>query len=447
MTFTRCLLVACLGILFFGSDLNAQQLASSPSSEVVPRLVNFSGNATDVHGKAISGIAGATFAIYKDQYEGAPLWMETQNVHADTDGHYSVQLGATKSEGMPLELFTTPEARWLGVRINGGEEQPRVLLVSVPYALKAADAETLGGKPLSAFQLAPVESNNNARSQEVQPTVTDQPFEITCANGTACKTGFIPQFSTNGGSAKVTDSIITRSGSTIGIAGNETVTGSVSARTVSGMLGVTGISPNGNPAVSGTNSSSGYGVFGTSSIEPAIWGENTGTTGGIADGVHGVANSANSSGVAGVNVAGGIGIYGTGGTGVFGTGSSFGFATDSNAQQARTAGGWVKAMVYINGEVSPPSIVGCFNSTLAGAAASTPPCGFTVKGVGSGLYDVDFGFTVIDRFYSATLGFTTGSTNPTIKAVPSSAFETQVDVGIADTNFNGSPSYFTLIVF
>src|SRR5207245_7367940 len=33
-------------------------------------------------------------------------------------------------------------------------EQPRVLLLSVPYALKAADAETIGGLPPSAFVLA-----------------------------------------------------------------------------------------------------------------------------------------------------------------------------------------------------------------------------------------------------------------------------------------------------
>jgi len=44
--------------------------------------------------------------------------------------------------------------RWLGVTINGGQEQPRVLLLSVPYALKAADAETIGGLPPSAFALA-----------------------------------------------------------------------------------------------------------------------------------------------------------------------------------------------------------------------------------------------------------------------------------------------------
>ena len=52
-----------------------------------------------------------------------------------------------------MELFASGESRWLGVQANvpGEREQPRVLLVSVPYALKAADAETLGGLPAAAF--------------------------------------------------------------------------------------------------------------------------------------------------------------------------------------------------------------------------------------------------------------------------------------------------------
>lgn len=124
------------------------------STAVVPRLVNFSGRAIDATGKPVSGIAGVTFSIYKDQYEGAPLWMETQNVQANAKGNYVVQLGAITPDGLPLELFTSGDARWLGVRVNGGEEQPRVLLMSVPYALKAADAQTLGGLPPSAFALA-----------------------------------------------------------------------------------------------------------------------------------------------------------------------------------------------------------------------------------------------------------------------------------------------------
>ena len=118
--------------------LNAQQAGTSSPSAAVPRLVNYSGRALGAEGKVISGITGITFAIYKNQYEGAPLWMETQNVTADAKGNYTVQLGASKSDGLPLDLFSTGEARWLGVRVNGGEEQPRVLLLSVPYALNSS---------------------------------------------------------------------------------------------------------------------------------------------------------------------------------------------------------------------------------------------------------------------------------------------------------------------
>src|SRR5260370_29082351 len=169
MTFAQCLLNTCLGSLLFCSLLNAQPSASSQLSAAVPRLVNFSGRAADAQGKPISGIAGVTFDIYKDQYEGAPLWMETQNAQADAKGNYTIQLGATNPEGLRLELFSSGEARWLGVRGNGGEEQPRVLLLSVPYALKPADAETVGGLPASAFVLAaPPPSTTSAPSPATQ---------------------------------------------------------------------------------------------------------------------------------------------------------------------------------------------------------------------------------------------------------------------------------------
>jgi len=144
-----------LGVLLLSSMLSAQQAAISTSSApVVPRLVNFSGKAVDAQGKAVAGVAGVSFAIYGEQNGGAPLWMETQSIKADSKGSYTAQLGLTKTGGLPLELFSAGEPRWLGVRVNGGEEQPRVLLLSVPYALKAADAETIGGLPPSAFMLA-----------------------------------------------------------------------------------------------------------------------------------------------------------------------------------------------------------------------------------------------------------------------------------------------------
>src|SRR5260370_9333493 len=166
----KCSLSLLLVVSLSCCALNAQSQAPSQAAmAIVPRLVNFSGRMADALGKAISGIVGVTFAIYKDQSEGAPLWMETQNAQADAKGNYTVQLGATKSEGLPLELFSSGEARWLGVRVNGGEEQPRVLLLSVPYALKAADAETVGGLPASAFVLAaPAASTTSAPSPATQ---------------------------------------------------------------------------------------------------------------------------------------------------------------------------------------------------------------------------------------------------------------------------------------
>lgn len=214
MKSARCLLSCLCAVAMFCSLMIAQQTSPSAQSAVVPRLVNFSGKATDVQAKAISGVAGATFAIYKEQYEGSPLWLETQNVQADAKGNYTVQLGATKPDGLPLDLFSTGEARWLGVTINGGQEQPRVLLLSVPYALKAADAETVGGLPASAFVLAAPPAGNAvasppdgkmASSSSSAPTPTSS--NVTTTGGTV---NALPLWTT---STNIQSSALTQTGS------------------------------------------------------------------------------------------------------------------------------------------------------------------------------------------------------------------------------------------
>ncbi|HXM60671.1 MAG TPA: hypothetical protein VN950_07415 [Terriglobales bacterium] len=141
------------------------------SNSVVPALVNFSGTLADANGKPLTGTAGVTFYLYKDQQGGSPLWMETQNVQADKTGHYTVALGASKSEGLPTNLFASGEARWLGVQAQGQAEQPRVLLLSVPYALKAGDAQTIGGLSPSAFVLAAAVNSSGASSSSSSPNV------------------------------------------------------------------------------------------------------------------------------------------------------------------------------------------------------------------------------------------------------------------------------------
>jgi len=151
--------VSCtVWILLF---LTCAAMAQVPTADsVVPRLVNYAGVAKDENGKAMKGVIGATFAVYAEQEGGSPLWMETQNINAGANGTFAVQLGATKPDGLPVDLFSAGQARWLGVSYNGAEEQPRVALLSVPYALKAGDAQTLGGLPASAFALAAPSSSS-----------------------------------------------------------------------------------------------------------------------------------------------------------------------------------------------------------------------------------------------------------------------------------------------
>ena len=144
-----------VGFLLFVFSLAAQTPSSSAASSQVPPLIPFSSVATDGGGSSMSGEVSITFSLYAAQQGGAPLWTETQkNIQLDATGHYSVQLGITQPNGVPTTLFTSGEARWLGARIAEQAEQPRVLLLSVPYALKAGDSATIGGLPPSAFVLA-----------------------------------------------------------------------------------------------------------------------------------------------------------------------------------------------------------------------------------------------------------------------------------------------------
>ena len=202
-------------VLGSSSSLRAQQAAPSTTDAAVPTLVQFSGVLTDVNGKPLTGVVGVTFMLYKDQQGGAPLWLETQNVQPSTTGRYSVMLGATSSTGLPADLFAQGEARWLGVQAQGQEEQPRVMLLSVPYAMKAADAQTLGGLPASAFVLAAPPSSSaaaampEAAAASAAATVSSATTsDVTTSGGTA---NTIPLFST---ATNIQNSLLTQTGTT-----------------------------------------------------------------------------------------------------------------------------------------------------------------------------------------------------------------------------------------
>jgi len=116
------------------------------------------------NGQAASAVETVTLSIYADQQGGAPLWQETQTIALDAQGRYSLILGSTSANGIPAAVFGSGEAKWLGTVFEraGEVEGPRVRLTSVPYALRASDADTLGGRPASDYQLATGRARRNA---------------------------------------------------------------------------------------------------------------------------------------------------------------------------------------------------------------------------------------------------------------------------------------------
>lgn len=211
-------LALCAVILLFNTNHVAQ--AQSAAATTVPRLVRFAGTARDLNGNALTGVVGITFSLYAEQSGGAPLWLETQNVQADSNGHYSVLLGTTQTDGLPAELFTSEQARWVGVQVSGQAEQPRVLLVSAPYALKAGDSETVGGLPASAFVLAnsaAASAGKSAGTTASSTATTKAANSSAPVNPTVTGKGvvdYIPMWDTT---SDIVDSILFQKSSQIGI--------------------------------------------------------------------------------------------------------------------------------------------------------------------------------------------------------------------------------------
>ncbi len=208
---------------YAAAQITARTLAASAPAPVPP-LVPYSGQ---IAGR--TGQASATFLIFKDQTGGEPLFTESQTVALDEAGRYQVQLGAANPSGLPSDLFATGEARWLEVQIAGQPGEPRVLLASVPYALKAADAATLGGLPASAFALA---GSNSIAAVAPAAITPDAATAVTTTGGTANK---LAKFS---GSNTIVNSILFDNGTEVGVG----TTSPTATLTVGGTMTVDGIS-------------------------------------------------------------------------------------------------------------------------------------------------------------------------------------------------------------
>jgi hypothetical protein len=150
------------------------QSGQTTQSVSIPRLVSVTGVYQPADGQPPPAGTVVTLLIYADEQGGTPLWQETQNVSLDKSGHYSLLLGAAQADGIPLEVFASGDAQWLALHFAGvGEvESQRTRITSVPYALRSADADTLGGHPASAYMLAPTTTTADGHSANAATSTT-----------------------------------------------------------------------------------------------------------------------------------------------------------------------------------------------------------------------------------------------------------------------------------
>jgi trimeric autotransporter adhesin len=211
-------LSVCAILFAFAFCAQGQESPGTPTpaaSASLPSVIRFSGKATDPSTKPLTGLVGITFSLYEQETGGPALWLETQNVQLDATGHYTVLLGTTKPEGLPAEIFFSGQARWIGVQVSGQAEQARVMLLTVPYAMKAGDAATVGGLPPSAFMLAtPVASGGSLTSNAAGTGATFSATPAATSNvttsGGAANT--IPMFTTG---TNIQNSVLTQTGTTV----------------------------------------------------------------------------------------------------------------------------------------------------------------------------------------------------------------------------------------
>ncbi|MGO9340693.1 MAG: hypothetical protein ACLPY1_24730 [Terracidiphilus sp.] len=329
----------------------ATAVAADPQIAIgnVPRLIKISGAVTTPDGKPATGSVLLTFNLYQEQ-EGTALWTETQTVQLDSQGHYTVLLGAGSTAGLPLDLFASGNALWLGVQpeLSGASEQPRVLLVAVPYALKASDADTLGGKPASAYllsqdwaasssQMATTGNPDGAlqSAQQPRPGVQAAPSSPSPMIGPGLPVGgsgtpdSIPIWTSAHG---LGNSILFQDADQVG-AGTHNPGARLDAVSAGIALRGTSSGANGNGVAGYANATSGYGsgVYGQSvSTSGSGLSGNATATSGYANGVYGQSASTSGSGLSGnATAASGYtsGVYGyaasTNGTGVYGSSTNW----------------------------------------------------------------------------------------------------------------------------
>ncbi len=112
----------------------------SSSIAGVPQEINYQGYLQDASGTAIDTTVDMTFKIYDSPTATSDLWNEDQTNVSVEAGIYNVRLGSVDT--IPMSVFQDGLTKYLGVTVGTDTEMtPRLPIVAVPYAFRAASAE------------------------------------------------------------------------------------------------------------------------------------------------------------------------------------------------------------------------------------------------------------------------------------------------------------------
>ena len=121
----------------------------APAMAQVPTQIPFQGLLLDSGGTPVNGSVDLDFELFDSLAAGTSLWTESHLGVIVVDGVYSVDLGAST----PITNATlTGGAAFLEIVVDGETLTPRQQFMSVPYALVADEADSLGGLPSVYFR-------------------------------------------------------------------------------------------------------------------------------------------------------------------------------------------------------------------------------------------------------------------------------------------------------
>ena len=194
-----------------GAPQASAQLTSAPT------IVRIDGALKTPTGEVRAGSVLMVVSLYADKEDTTALWVEQQLVTLDQAGRYTMLAGATLNDGVPKEFLSgSAPGRWLGIGVQGEAEQIRMMLVTVPYALRAREADTLAGKTATDFMLVDQlkDSVKSALTAEIAGG-TKVSAAATTASALSTTINQIAKFTdTSNGTG---DSIISEAGVNIGI--------------------------------------------------------------------------------------------------------------------------------------------------------------------------------------------------------------------------------------